>query len=250
MADKKRFPIFPTRMALTQMKQRLVGAKNGHQLLKKKADALTLRFRAILGKIKDNKESMGARIKDSNWALTQAKFSSNDLGPTVIESVSQANFRVEMSSDNVAGVLLPVFKQVADGGSSGHELTGLSKGGQQITKARESFYKSLEQLVELASLQTAFLTLDEIIKVTNRRVNAIEHVVKPKIENTIRYIIAELDEGEREEFYRLKKIRDKKQKMIAQKTKDMAEWNKTQNDQATMQLQDFDEAKKDEDLLF
>ena len=52
-------------------------------------------------------------------------------------------------------------------------------------------------LVELASLQTSFLTLDEAIKTTNRRVNALENVVKPKLENTISYIKGELDELER-----------------------------------------------------
>ena len=65
-------------------------------------------------------------------------------------------------------------------------------------------------LVELASLQTSFVTLDEVIKITNRRVNAIEHVIIPRIEKTLAYIISELDEMEREEFYRLKKVQDKK----------------------------------------
>lgn len=46
------------------------------------------------------------------------------------------------------------------------------------------------------------MTLDEVIKITNRRVNAIENVVMPKLENTISYITTELDEGEREDFYR------------------------------------------------
>ena len=61
-------------------------------------------------------------------------------------------------------------------------------------------------------LQTAFVLLDEVIKITNRRVNAIEHVIIPKIENTISYIASELDEQDREEFFRLKKVQGKKKK--------------------------------------
>jgi len=68
--------------------------------------------------------------------------------------------------------------------------------------------------VELASLQTSFLTLDAEIKTTNRRVNALENVVKPRLENTIAYIRGELDEHEREEFFRLKKIQGYKQREL------------------------------------
>lgn len=59
-------------------------------------------------------------------------------------------------------------------------------------------------------LQSSFVALDKAIKVTNRRVNALEKVVQPKIEETISYIIGELDEMEREEFFRLKKVQEKK----------------------------------------
>ncbi len=54
--------------------------------------------------------------------------------------------------------------------------------------------------------------LDDVIKTTNRRVNALEYVLLPKLDNTINYIGAELDEQDREEFFRLKKIQGKKKK--------------------------------------
>ena len=81
-------------------------------------------------------------------------------------------------------------------------LTGLGRGGQQVLRAKEVYAKAVETLVELASLQTAFMILDEVIRATNRRVNAIEHVIIPRLENTIKYITSELDEMDREEFFR------------------------------------------------
>ena len=60
--------------------------------------------------------------------------------------------------------------------------------------------------VSLASLQTAFQALDEAIKMTSRRVNALECVVIPVIEDVIAYIKTEMDEEAREEFFRVKKV--------------------------------------------
>merc|ERR1712083_562257 len=95
--------------------------------------------------------------------------------------------------------------------------TGLSRGGQQIAKARTTFSKSVDVLVQLATLQTSFMILDEAIKVTSRRVNALDTVVIPRISNTVAYIKSELDELEREEFFRLKRSQDKKKQDIAKK---------------------------------
>ncbi|KAF3558879.1 hypothetical protein F2Q69_00014770 [Brassica cretica] len=83
-----------------------------------------------------------------------------------------------------------------------------------------SFSPSIYNLSDLlakkspSESQTSFLTLDEAIKTTNRRVNALENVVKPKIENTISYIKGELDELEREDFFRLKKIQGYKRREV------------------------------------
>lgn len=209
MSGKDRINVFPSRMAQTVMKARLKGAQTGHSLLKKKADALQLRFRMILKKIIETKTLMGDVMKEAAFSLAEAKFTTGDFNQVVLQNVTKAQIKVRSKKENVAGVNLPVFESYQDGTDT-YELAGLARGGQQLAKLKKNYQKAIELLVDLASLQTSFVTLDEVIKVTNRRVNAIEHVIIPRIEGTLAYIITELDEREREEFFRLKKIQEKK----------------------------------------
>ncbi|KAG5680831.1 hypothetical protein PVAND_010313 [Polypedilum vanderplanki] len=209
MSGKDRIPIFPSRGAQTMMKARLAGAHKGHGLLKKKADALQMRFRLILAKIIETKQLMGDVMKEAAFSLAEAKFATGDFNQVVLQNVTKAQIKIRTKKDNVAGVQLPIFESYQDG-SDTYELAGLARGGQQLQKLKKNYQAAVKVLVELASLQTSFVTLDEVIKITNRRVNAIEHVIIPRIDRTLSYIISELDEYEREEFYRLKKIQDKK----------------------------------------
>jgi len=211
-----RLAVFPTRQNLQVMKVKLTGATKGHSLLKKKADALTMRLRLLLKDILQAKEDMGIAFKDGNFALAEVKYAAGDIKPMVIESVGQAQKRVEIRIDNIAGVKVPVFKAI-DTGAAQADLTGLSKGGQQVAKARTTFAKAVDVLVQLATLQSSFMILDQAIKVCSRRVNALDTVVIPKITNTVEYIKSELDELEREEFFRLKRSQDKKKQELQKK---------------------------------
>ncbi|EGU85167.1 hypothetical protein FOXB_04282 [Fusarium oxysporum f. sp. conglutinans Fo5176] len=191
--------VFPTRQSLGIMKAKLKGAETGHSLLKRKSEALTKR-------IDEAKRKMGRVMQIAAFSLAEVTYAvGGDIGYQVQESAKSARFRVRTKQDNVSGVLLPAFESYLTEGNNDFGLTGLGKGGQQVQRCRETYARAVEALVELASLQTAFVILDEVIKVVNRRVNAIEHVIIPRTENTIKYINSELDELDREEFYRLKK---------------------------------------------
>ncbi|KAF8586517.1 vacuolar ATP synthase subunit D [Ramaria rubella] len=205
---------FPTRMALTTTKLRLKGAQTGHSLLAKKRDALTTRFRAILRKVDEAKRKMGRVMQLASFSLAEVTYATGDISYLVQEQAKTATFKVKAKQDNVSGVIIPAFEVDRVTGTD-FNLTGLGRGGQQVLRSKEVYAKAMETLVELASLQTAFTILDEVIRATNRRVNAIEHVIIPKLDNTIKYIISELDEMDREEFFRLKKVQGKKKRNAA-----------------------------------
>ena len=155
---------------------------------------------------------MGADYKEALLGLAGATFAAGDFSRAVIDHVkTKTSVRLTVHSDNIAGVHLPIFSlKGEDEQSEDNALLGLSGGGQAITSAREKFTEFLKILVKIAQLQTQFITLNEALKMTNRRVNALEFVVIPKFAAIIAFIIQELDEIDREDFVRIKKTQDKK----------------------------------------
>jgi len=217
--------VLPSRMALTTTKAKVKGANTGHRLLKKKADALAMKIRQILKLIVENKQVMGDSIAEANWALTGVYYAAGaDIKYQVLQAVPPAAaIKLTTKVDNVAGVKIPVFQRVDVEAKDSSALVGLARGGQKLEDSRNSFKKALDSLIVLASLQTAFVALDAAQKLTNRRVNALEYVVIPRLEETVKYIATELDEMEREDFVRLKKVQEYKKKRIEEEEKAMAE---------------------------
>lgn len=156
---------------------------------------------------------MSEQSSASFFSLTQAEYAAGNFRSKVIENNMVAQVRVSSRTDNVAGVKLPVFGQYDTGAEPGENL-GLGGGGRKIVACKEKFGDYLKALIKVASLQTSFVAMDEALKVTNRRVNALENVTLPKIKNVIDYINRELDELEREDFTRLKMVKKKKEEAL------------------------------------
>ncbi|CAF3514277.1 unnamed protein product [Fusarium graminearum] len=143
--------VFPTRQSLGIMKAKLKGAEIGHKITKR---------------IDEAKRKMGRVMQIAAFSLAEVTYAvGGDIGYQVQESAKSARFRVRTKQDNVSGVLLPAFESYLTEGNNDFGLTGLGKGGQQVQRCRETYARAVEALVELASLQTAFVILDEVIKV-------------------------------------------------------------------------------------
>lgn len=208
MSDQ-RLNVMPSRMVAAALKERMVAASKGHALLKRKSDAIKMKLQEVLKEILSLKRKVGSGMKDAMSAHSEAVYAAGNFNRLVIENVTNASYRVKGGLVNVAGVKIPVFERAeAEGSNQGDTQVGLLRGGEKVTMCKDSFSRLLIDLVRLSSLQSSLRSLDDALKVTNRRVNALEFVIIPQVANTIKYVQSELDELEREDTYRIKKVKD------------------------------------------
>ena len=109
-----------------------------------------------------------------------------------------------------------------------------------------------KKTAKIATLQTSYLAIDECLKITNRRVNALEYIVVPRIEYTIKYIVTELDERAKEEKFKIKKVlqNKKKHKENEEMMRALPEGDKEKDDVFNEEKDEEDEELADEDKLF
>ena len=104
---ESRLNVFPSRMVLTGIKERLSAAKTGWDLLKRKSDAIKVNLNNILKKILVTKRRRRLALKDSAFAHTEAVWAAGEFNAQVIENTSEATYRIRTKINNVAGVKLP-----------------------------------------------------------------------------------------------------------------------------------------------
>ena len=199
--------INPTRMELLSLKNRTKLAVKGHGLLKEKRDALIKEFFDILDRVKGVREAAERSLKEANEALLEAQIAMGDLAVRKASLSVKESIHVDIKSRSVMGVSVPVTnvkmeeRSIIDRGYSFSDTT------IQLDEAAKKFEESIKFLIELGEVEKTIFLLAEEIEATKRRVNALEHIMIPRFENTEKYIDMRLQEMERENFVRLKMIR-------------------------------------------
>lgn len=199
--------INPTRMELLSLKNRTKLAVKGHGLLKEKRDALIKDFFDILDRVKGVREAAERSLKEANEALLEAQIAMGDLAVRKASLSVKESIDVDIKSRSVMGVSVPVTnvkmeeRSIIDRGYSFSDTT------IQLDEAAKKFEESIKFLIELGEVEKTIFLLAEEIEATKRRVNALEHIMIPRFENTEKYIDMRLQEMERENFVRLKMIR-------------------------------------------
>ncbi|MBL4932346.1 V-type ATP synthase subunit D [Clostridium paridis] len=204
-----RLNVNPTRMELTKLKKRLVTAIRGHKLLKDKQDEL---MRQFISMIKHNnnlrkeveKELHGA-LKD--FVMARALMSSEFLEEAV--AYPKESISVEVGSKNIMSVNVPVmnFKRELEGDSGSIYPYGFASTSSELDDSIKGLYDILPKLLELAEVEKSCQLMADEIEKTRRRVNALEFMTIPELEETIKYIRMKLDENERSALTRLMKVK-------------------------------------------
>ncbi len=195
-----------TRMELLRLKNRMRLAERGHNLLKEKRDSLIMEFFNAIAEIKEARNVVEDTLSEAFSSLTQAKMV---MGPSrVIEFAYASKVRTDISiaTRSMMGVRVPVMTVEQHVPELPYSLPDSSA---RLDTMSIKFREALKSLTKLAEIESTVKRLALEIERTKRRVSALETIVIPRLDATARFVRLALEEREREDFIRLKMIRDR-----------------------------------------
>ena len=194
-----------TRMELLRLKRRLVLAKKGHKLLKEKLEELMRQFILNVNRFKGIRGNIQELLKIGHYNFVKARTTVPREYTESALCVTDASTELMLDSAYVLNIQIPKLKIEVSGDihSYGFKDTSVS-----LDKSLSAYYEVFEDMIKLAELEkTIYLIALEIDK-TRRRVNALEYILIPNIQEAIKTITMKLDERERANLTRLMKIKD------------------------------------------
>ncbi|MDD1666361.1 MAG: V-type ATP synthase subunit D [Methanomicrobiales archaeon] len=205
----------PTRMELIRKNAQIRLAEQGRDLLREKMDALIQEFFRIMDTVSRSRDDLEAMADVSQQALLTA-LATDD--PVTVKSASFATKRgltLDIKGKNIMGVPVPVIEKKRISKSVFERGYSIISTSGRIDEAAEKFEGELDLVIGLAESETALKRLGGEIQMTRRRVNALEQVLIPQLKSQAKYIENTIDEREREDLFRLKKVKkiiDRKKK--------------------------------------
>lgn len=199
----------PTRMELTNLKRKLVTARRGHKLLKDKRDELMRRFLDLVRENKKLRLEVEEGIKQANSHMSVARSVMSDKVLDVALMLPTQEMSLEITEKNVMSVMIPVFNSKLKLADKGDIFSyGFAGTSCDLDDAVQALSDIMPDMLRLAEIEKSCQLLASEIEKTRRRVNALEHVMIPQYEETIKYITMKLDENERSTTTRLMKVKD------------------------------------------
>ena len=202
--------IHPTRMELLALRKRRAIAERGRDLLREKLDALMIEFFENVRQISALRERSYALLQEAYILFIEAQMVH---GLTRLEQLAigvEDRFDVDTKTRNVIGVTLPqVEVKVLPIKTAPYNMLATSA---KLDEATMKMIDALKAITELSSAEASTRKLAQAIASTKRRVNSLDYVIIPRVLQSIRYIQMHLEEREREDFFRLKRIKSRMEK--------------------------------------
>lgn len=203
-----RLNVNPTRMEMQTLKKRLQTARKGHRLLKNKSDEMVRQFMSLIGL---NKE-LRAQVEDALtvalklFIVSEGKANVQEIAEAL--SVPSVSYNITTGLTSIMGLNVPKIE--LDISKPDQVLPySLISGNIRLDQSIITISTLFEKIIKLAEVEKTCDMLAEEIQKNKRRINALEYILIPQIEETIKYIVMKLDENERNNLVRLMKVKEK-----------------------------------------
>jgi V/A-type H+/Na+-transporting ATPase subunit D len=197
----------PTRSELIELKKKIKLSEGGHKLLKMKRDGLILEFFEILSKAKDVRSELDAAYEKANVKIGIAEAVEGRITVKSTAFAMKDAPQIQLESHNIMGVVVPKIESSSVRKPINKRGYGLLGTSSYIDEAVDSYEELVEKIILAAEIETTMKKLLDDIEKTKRRVNALEFKVIPELTEAMVFIRLRLEEMERENTFRLKRIK-------------------------------------------
>jgi V/A-type H+-transporting ATPase subunit D len=201
----------PTRKNLMAIEDRIELSERGHDTLEQKRDGLIMEFMDILDQAQDVRSEVSENYETAQRKIDMARAMEGDVAVRGAAAALKEHPEITTQSKNIMGVVVPQIESSKVQKSLDERGYGLLGSSARIDEAADAYEELLESIILAAEVETAMKKMLTEIETTKRRVNALEFTLLPRLYENQEYIEQKLEEQEREEIFRLKKIKAKKE---------------------------------------